>query len=807
MARVPCTHCHLEFDESVMITEEENGKALHFCCKGCQGVYHLLKEEGLDTFYDKLGNQTLEPADRTREKKEDLERFDLEGFHKKYVRSTPEGLNEIHLIIEGIHCSACVWLNEKVLHQTPGVIEASINYSNNKAKVVWDPEQIRLSKIIETIRNIGYNAYPYDPALQEERAVKVRNDYYSRILVGVFATMNIMWIAIAQYAGYFTGMEKGHKNILNIAEFILATPTLFYSGWIFFRGAWYGLKNRFVNMDLLVAAGATLAYLYSIYAMITLEGEVYFDSVTMIITFVLVGKYLEVLSKRQAVDTLDKILGSMPTEATVVKDGEKALVSIENIEPGDLVELKPGEKVAVDGILRQGSALFDESPLTGESEPILKQEGDEILSGTVCLDSVVRYDATKRADESLLHQITELLGDAVTKKPRIEQLANVISGYFSVTILSIALLTFAGWLWHSGSFETALIVAISVIVIACPCALGLATPMATLMGISRAAKRGILFKEAAQLETMAKCDLLALDKTGTVTEGRPSVVSFQSFEGFDPKLLLSLVSGSNHPVSRGVARYLRERYPELRTLELENYKEIQAQGVRARYRDKEIAGGNAALMEALAVPVEVESRETLFLFAVDGKISAVIELRDRLKEGAFEAIATIKALGVKVVMLTGDHEAAAERIAMEAGIEESYARLLPQDKAELIDRFHDEGHRVVMAGDGINDAIALARSDIAIAMGSGADIAIEVSDVVLLEDRPADLADAFLVSRRTFRTVKQNLGFSILYNTVAVPLAVLGYVNPLVAALSMSLSSLFVVGNSMRIKLGVRNEE
>ena len=807
MARVPCTHCHLEFDESVMITEEENGKALHFCCKGCQGVYHLLKEEGLDTFYDKLGNQTLEPADRTREKKEDLERFDLEGFHKKYVRSTPEGLNEIHLIIEGIHCSACVWLNEKVLHQTPGVIEASINYSNNKAKVVWDPEQIRLSKIIETIRNIGYNAYPYDPALQEERAVKVRNDYYSRILVGVFATMNIMWIAIAQYAGYFTGMEKGHKNILNIAEFILATPTLFYSGWIFFRGAWYGLKNRFVNMDLLVAAGATLAYLYSIYAMITLEGEVYFDSVTMIITFVLVGKYLEVLSKRQAVDTLDKILGSMPTEATVVKDGEKALVSIENIEPGDLVELKPGEKVAVDGILRQGSALFDESPLTGESEPVLKQEGDEILSGTVCLDSVVRYEATKRADESLLHQITELLSDAVTKKPRIEQLANVISGYFSVTILSIALLTFAGWLWHSGSFETALIVAISVIVIACPCALGLATPMATLMGISRAAKRGILFKEAAQLETMAKCDLLALDKTGTVTEGRPSVVSFQSFEGFDPKLLLSLVSGSNHPVSRGVARYLRERYPELRTLELENYKEIQAQGVRARYRDKEIAGGNAALMEALAVPVEVESRETLFLFAVDGKISAVIELRDRLKEGAFEAIATIKALGVKVVMLTGDHEAAAERIAMEAGIEESYARLLPQDKAELIDRFHDEGHRVVMAGDGINDAIALARSDIAIAMGSGADIAIEVSDVVLLEDRPADLADAFLVSRRTFRTVKQNLGFSILYNTVAVPLAVLGYVNPLVAALSMSLSSLFVVGNSMRIKLGVRNEE
>ncbi len=801
LARVPCTHCHLEFDESVMITEEEEGRTLYFCCKGCQGVYHLLKSEGLDTFYEKLGNTTLDPADKARQKKEDLERFDLEGFHRKYVRTTPEGFNEIHLIIEGIHCSACVWLNEKVLHQTPGIIEATINYSNNKAKVVWDPEQLKLSRIIETIRNIGYNAYPYDPALQEERARKTRNDYYSRILVGVFATMNIMWIAIAQYAGYFTGMEQGQKNILNIAEFLLATPTLFYSGWIFFRGAWFGLKNRFINMDVLVATGALLAWLYSVYAMVTRTGEVYFDSVTMIITFVLVGKYLEVLSKRQAVDTLDKIIGSMPTEATVVKNGEKALVAIENVEPGDLIELKPGEKVAIDGILRQGSALFDESPLTGESEPVLKKPGDEILSGTVCLDSVVRYEAGKRAEESLLHQITELLSDSVTKKPKIEQLANVVSGYFSVTILSIALLTFAGWLWLDGSFERALIVSISVIVIACPCALGLATPMATLVGISRAAQKGILFKEAALLETMAKADLLALDKTGTVTEGRPSVVAFHTHEGFDPALLLALTEGSNHPVSRGIARYLREHYEGIVPAKLDEFRERQAQGVTALHDGRKLAGGNRALMEALEIPCGFESDETLFLFAVDGRIVAEIELRDRLREGAADAIAAIKALGVRVVMLTGDHEAAARRIAAEAGIDEVHARLLPQEKAALVDRFHGEGHIVVMAGDGINDAVALARSDIAVAMGSGADIAIEVSDVVLLEDRPRHLADAFAISRRTFRTVKQNLGFSVLYNTVAVPLAVLGYVNPLVAALSMSLSSLFVVGNSMRIKL------
>jgi len=799
VALVPCTHCQLEFDESVMITEQEGDQTLYFCCKGCEGVYHLLKADGLDSFYEKRGKQTLDPAEQ--KSNDDLERFDLEGFRKKYIRTTPEGLSEINLIIEGIHCSACVWLNEKVLHQTEGIVEATINYSNNKAHVVWDDETIPLSKIIETIRAIGYNAYPYDPRLQEERAVKTRNDYYTRILVAVFATMNIMWIAVAQYVGYFTGIEDKYKNILNISEFVLATPTLFYSGWIFFRGAYYGLKNRFINMDVLVATGATLAYLYSIYAMITLKGEVYFDSTTMIITFVLVGKYLEVLSKKRAADTLDTIIGTMPTEATVIRGEEKALVAVENIEPGDILELKPGEKVAIDGVIVSGSALFDESSLTGESEPVLRREGDEVLSGTICLDSVVRYRATKHANESLLFTITEMLSDAVTKKPRIEQLANEISGWFSLAILSIALLTFAGWWYFGGDFERALIVGISVIVIACPCALGLATPMATLVGISRAAKHGLLFKEASLLETMAKSDLLALDKTGTITEGKPSVVNVETFEGYDPTLLLGLVQSSNHPVSQGIERYLLEHHDGLKAPTLQMIQSIEAQGITAHHHETELLGGNAALMRSHDIACETTGEFTLFFFAIDGRIVARFELRDRLKAGAAEAVRAIRDMGIRVVMLTGDHEATAQRIAAEVGIDEYHAALLPTDKAALIDRFHDEGHIITMAGDGINDAIALAKSDIAISMGSGADIAIEVSDIVLLEDNPRNLADAYTISRRTFRTVKQNLASSILYNTVAVPLAVAGYVNPLVAALAMSLSSLFVVGNSMRIKL------
>ena len=797
MAEVACTHCHLEFDEEVMIKEDEGDKQLYFCCKGCQGVYHLLNEEGLGNFYDKLGDTQLQPATQH---SDDLEKFDLEGFKNKYIKTYEDGLEEINLIIEGIHCSACVWLNEKVLHKTNGIIEATINYTNNKAKVVWDPEVIKLSGIIETVRSIGYNAYPYDPKLQEERAVKTRKDYYSRILVGVFGTMNIMWIAIAHYAGYFTGMKQEFKDILNVAEFLLATPVLFYSGWIFFRGAYYGYKNRVVNMDTLVASGALSAYLYSIYAMVTQRGEVYFDSVVMIITFVLVGKYLEILSKKQAVDTLDSLMGSTPTEVTLIVGNEKSLVSVENIVIGDTIELKPGEKVVIDGVLTTGQASFDESSLTGENEPIYKKEGDEILSGSICLDSVIRYEAVKDASESMLNSIVSLLEESITKKPKIEQLANIISGYFSTTILLIALATFAGWLYFTGSFEHALIIGISVIVIACPCALGLATPMSTLVGISIAAKRGILFKEATFLETMAKSDLLALDKTGTITEGRPSVVKVEKCRNFDPNLLFSLTSASNHPISKGIVRYLREEYKALKTLPLVEIKSIEAKGVSALYNGKHIIGGNPALMEEFGILVDKDSDNSLFLFAIDGELIAHFELTDTIKEGAAEAISKIQDMGIRVVMLTGDHERSAQKVAQAVGITEVHAKLLPQDKSSMIEQFHQEGHIVVMAGDGINDTIALAGADIAIAMGSGADIAISISDVVLLDEKPNSIYESYKISRRTFRAVKENLGFSILYNIIAVPLAVAGFVNPLVAALSMSLSSLAVVANSMRIK-------
>lgn len=793
MNNIACSHCNLTFPKDSMIFEQVKNKDLHFCCKGCQGVYHLLDDSGLETFYDKLGDTTLTPANNI---SDDLEKFDLDGFKARYITMTDEGFSSVNLIIEGIHCSACVWLNEKVLHKLDGVLEASINYTNNKAKIVWDHNTVELSTIIETIRSIGYNAFPYDAKLQEDRAKKTQKDYYSRILVAVFGSMNIMWLAVAHYAGYFSGIEQSFKDILNWAEFVLATPVLFYSGWIFFRGAYYGYKNNIVNMDTLVASGALLAYIYSIYATISRDGEVYFDSVAMIITFVLTGKYLEILSKKSAVDTLDKITGSIPTEVTIVNNKVKSLVSVEQIKVGDTIEIKAGEKVVIDGEVIWGEASFDESSITGESEPIYKTNGSAIVSGSMCIDSVIQYKATTDAQNSMLTSIAKLLEESISKKPKIEQLANQISGYFSTTILVIALLTFVGWYLYSQSFEQSLIIGISVIVIACPCALGLATPMATLVGIGIGAKRSILFKEATFLETMAKSTVLAIDKTGTITHGKPEVVK-ESIDATNEELnaIYSLVSTSNHPVSQGVKEYLEKSFPNLSHVELSQVTTIEAKGLSANYNNLSLIGGNEEL-----VNIEHDSDNSIFAVKLDEKLIATFELNDTIKSGAKETIESIKNMGIKVIMLTGDNAASANKVASKVGIDEVYSKLLPQDKSEIINKLHSEDEVVVMVGDGVNDTIALASSDIAIAMGSGADIAISVSDIVLLDNSLEKLDESFKLSKRTFKAVKENLGFSLLYNVVAVPLAVMGFVNPLVAAASMSLSSLVVVLNSLRIK-------
>ena len=791
-----CNHCHLEFDNEVMILEKLDDRQLHFCCKGCQGVFHLLKDEGLDIFYDKVGSKTLHPV---KNREHNLAKFDLDGFAKKYITKN-NNLNKISLIIEGIHCSACIWLNERILHECDGIIEANINYTNHKAKVVWDPSVIKLSQIIEKIQSIGYNAYAYDSKLQEDRTNKIRKDYYSRLLVGIFCTMNIMWIAIAQYAGFFTGISQSIKDILNYAEFALATPALFYTGWYYFKGSYYGLKNKMINMDFLIAAGTLSAYIYSIYATLSKTGEVYFESVTMVITIIFAGKYLEILSKKNAIDSLDGISSSIPMEVTVIKDGVKSIIDTTQVKIGDLIEVKPGDRIAIDGILQSGAGSFDESSISGESNPVYKQLNDNITSGTICIDSVITYKAAKDLSHSMLQSITTLLEDSLTKKPKIEKIANQISGYFSLMVLSMAILTCIGWYTLGVSFEDAFIISISVIVIACPCALGLATPVATLIGVAVGAKKGILFKSSAHLETMAKATTIVLDKTGTITNGTPDVVGFKQKEDFDLNILYSLVKSSSHPISKAIVKWIEKQDLKPKEYILNDIKNIEARGLTAKYDNHAIYGGNIEFLKQMNIECELNSSKSVFIFAINDKVICSFELEDKLKTGAKNTIENIKKLGLDIIMCTGDNEHVAKDIANQVGITKIFHSMLPKDKADIISKLQKDNKVVITVGDGINDALALSKSDISIAMGNNTDLTVKVSDIIFINNKITTLYDAVILSRKVFSTIKQNLLFSLFYNFVTISFAVLGFVIPVVAAVSMSISSLIVVGNSVRIK-------
>ena len=804
MSNVKCSHCQLEFDETVMIIEKTSSsssddKKLFFCCNGCQGVYHLLKEDGLDGFYDKMRNETIAPPLET---EHDSSNFDLESFRQRYIKTDRDGFSQIDLVIEGIHCAACVWLNEKILDKTDGVLDATINFSNNKAKISWDEDTIKLSEIIDKIRSIGYNAYPYDRSEEDVKATDAKRDYFIRMGVAIFGSMNIMMIGVAKYAGFFSGMTESILHMVHVVEFIFSTIVLFYSGWIFFKGAYYGLKNKIINMDLLVSAGATITYIYSLFILFGMKGHSYFDSVAMIITFVLVGKYLEVIGKKSAMDTMDKIKSQVPVEATIVVEGVKKVVSLDEILVGSIIEVKHGEKASVDGKSIVSEATFDESSLSGESLPIEKGKGDVIYSGTINSGKVMRYEATKNYANSTMSTMVNLLEDALASKPQIEEMTNELSKYFSVMILLLAGATYAGWYFYSGDFEHALITMIAVIVIACPCALALATPIASLIGVSWASERGLLFKEAKFIETFAKATTVVVDKTGTITEGKLSIkTQSKELSVENMALLYALVDGSIHPVSKAIKKYLNEKFEEIEVYELENIEQVNAQGLTANYKEKKLLGGNSKLLTSYNIDINLESEYTVYHFAIDGVLLTSFELEDSLKENSSELIEYFKKIDVEIIMATGDHEKVALRVAKSVGIDEVHAEMSPLDKADFISSLKEQGKTVVMVGDGINDALALSRSDVAIAMGSGADVALAMSDVVILNDSLKGIKDSFVISKRTYRFIKQNLFISLVYNVLTIPIAMAGYVIPLVAALSMSLSSLLVVGNSARIKL------
>lgn len=814
-----CFHCGLPVDgasrESAVVAGEER----EFCCTGCKSVCQAIYAAGLQGFYKRTPEG--EPLGPPPELPKDLALFDLDAVQEEFVDTTRED-REVNLLVEGIHCAACVWLIENGLQSLPGIEEARVNLTGRRLRVRWDNGRLKLSRILARLGALGYAAAPFDPESAEGALKRENRAMLFRMAWAGFAMMNLMWISIALYAGADRGEFRGMFHWIG---FLLATPTLAYSGYPFFKGAWSGLRSGSLGMDLPIAIGASITYLYSLYVTIsaTATGDVYWDTVVNFLFVILVGRYLEAMSKREAVSATQRLLDLQPRVATVIRDNEEQVVAVRAIGVGEMVLVKPGERIAVDGEVDEGTSSVDEAMLSGESRPRPKQAGDSVSAGTINGAGVLRVRASATLKDTALGRIIRLVEDAQASRAPIQRLADRIVPWFVALTLTLATLTFLFWLGNG--IELALMAATSVLIITCPCAFGLATPMAVAVASGSGAANGILVKNGAVLERLSSIDHFIFDKTGTLTQGRPSVTALRLDSGSWCRIDAQDQASSNrrleeilrkvgalervseHPMARAVIELCEQRGISLAGLPgAESIEVAPGLGIRGRVDGVAVAIGTADWLARSGVTLmarlddEGHDISGLVHCALDGREVLSLATADRLRPGAADIVARLRDQGIRVTMLTGDRRAGAERIAAELGGVELIAEVLPEDKDRVVAELRRDGQRVAMVGDGVNDAPALVRADVGIAMGSGTDVSIASADIVLMSDELERVAEAAELSRRTLRTIRQNIAISITYNLIMVPLAMAAVVTPLVAAVSMPLSSLAVIGNSARIR-------
>ena len=797
------------------------GGEREFCCTGCRAVCEAIYAAGLEGFYRRTPEG--EPLGPPPELPKNLAVYDLDAVQDEFVDVGGDA-REINLLVEGIHCAACVWLIENGLKTLPGVEEARVNLTGRRLRVRWDNGRLKLSRILRRLGDIGYAAVPFDPDSAEGALRRENRAMLYRMAWAGFAMMNLMWISIALYAGADRGEFRGLFHWIGL---MLATPTILYSGYPFYRGAWGALRGGHLSMDLPIAIGASITYLYSLYVTLsgTLVGDVYWDTVVNFLFVILVGRYLESASKRQAVTSTQRLLDLQPRVATVLKEGEERMVPVRSVGPGDLVLVRPGERVPVDGEVVEGASELDESMLTGESRPVPKGPGEGVSAGTINGAGVLRVRTTATLKETALGRIIRLVEDAQASRAPIQRLSDRIVPWFVALTLGLAALTFV--LWLGTDLELALMAATSVLIITCPCAFGMATPMAVAVASGLGASRGILVKNGAVLERLSSIDHFVFDKTGTLTEGRPAVTALRSGEGpwrsledqgpvlrDEERRALRLIGAlervSEHPAAAAVIRLCEGAGIGLQGTVAQSVQVVPGSGIRGLVEGVDVIVGNADWLRRHGIaptqdsglePGWPKSRDlSLIHCALDGQEVLILGTEDRLRPGAREVIDRLRREGIRVTLLTGDRRANGERVASALGGVDLIAEVLPEEKDRVVAELQRDGRRVAMVGDGINDAPALVRADVGIAMGSGTDVSIASADIVLMSDSLERVVEAAQLSRGTLHTIRQNIAISIAYNSIMVPLAMAAIVTPLVAAVSMPLSSLAVIGNSARIR-------
>ncbi len=803
-----CFHCGLPLPETGLFEAEIEGHARRFCCLGCRSVCKAIYDAGLDGFYHRTPEGTLLAPPP--ELPGNLEFYDLDEVQSEYVGDLGEQ-REIDLLVEGIHCAACVWLIERTLGRVPGVLSASVNLSGRRLHLRWDNSRIKLSRILSRLGEIGYAAVPFDPDAAEGALKRQNRAFLFRIAFAGFAAMNLMWISIALY----TGAEEGEfRNLFYWVGFIIATPTLFYSGFPFFRGAWTGVRRLHLTMDLPIAIGATATYLYSGYVTVfePAQGHVYFDTVVNLMFVLLVGRFLESKSKRHAVAATQRLMDLQPRMATVLRDGGDQVVPVRAVKRDELILVRAGEQIPVDGIVTEGRSSVDEAMLTGESRPVAKARGDRVAAGTMNLTSTLQVRVTGVLRDTALGRIIHLVEEAQSSKAPIQRIADRIVPWFVATTLLLAALTFA--IWYGSGLELALMASISVLIITCPCAFGMATPMAIAVASGLGARNGILIRNGEVLETLSGISHFVFDKTGTLTEGRMTVQELHVAQGEDERQILRLAAVvehlSEHPIARAIVLHAESTGQEIERAAALDFENRSGLGVSARFEGHKILLGSRAWLddngvegggELYQTARELEGKAlTCIYMAIDGRPVALFGIADQLRPGARELLDTLRRQGNRLTLLSGDSRQVAEAVAQQLGGMEVIAEVLPDEKQNVIRRLQESGERVAMVGDGINDAPALTRADVGISLGSGTDASMESSDIVLMSDELDKVQQSVALSRRTLRTIRQNIGISMLYNSIMVPLAMMAYVTPLVAAIAMPISSLLVIGNSARIR-------
>ncbi|MDO6849600.1 heavy metal translocating P-type ATPase [Priestia megaterium] len=722
--------------------------------------------------------------------------------------------------ITGMTCAACSTRIEKGLNKLEGVTKASVNLALETASVEYSPSQIAPQDITQRVEKLGYGAKLKSEEREEEQSYREKelSKQKGKFWFAFILSVPLLWAMVSHFT--FTSFIPLPHMLMNPwVQLALATPVQFVVGKQFYVGAFKALRNKSANMDVLVALGTSAAYFYSLYSSLKSLGspahtvQLYYETSAILITLILLGKLFEANAKGRSSEAIKKMMGLQAKTAVVIRDGAEVEIPVEEVQKGEVIFIKPGEKVPVDGEIIEGQSALDESMLTGESVPLDKNIGDKVIGATLNKNGFLKIKATNIGKETALAQIIKVVEEAQGSKAPIQRLADYISGIFVPIVVGIALLTFFVWyIWIApGEFAPALEKLIAVLVIACPCALGLATPTSIMAGSGRAAEFGILFKGGEHLEATHRIDTILLDKTGTVTNGTPELTDVRIAQGYEENELLQLVASaerlSEHPLAQALVAGIKNKGIEIQ--DPLSFEAIPGYGVKATVQERELLVGTRKLMDQHKVNIDTALEEmtnleregkTAMLVALDGKYAGMLAVADTIKATSKEAVSRLKKMGLEVMMITGDNLQTAQAIAMQAGIEHVIAEVLPEGKAEEVKKLQQQGKKVAMVGDGINDAPALALADIGMAIGTGTDVAMEAADITLMRGDLMSIADSIEMSRKTISNIKQNLFWAMGYNTLGIPIAAVGLLAPWVAGAAMAFSSVSVVLNALRLQ-------